>query len=343
MANAYKDAGVDIQMGNDFVRSIKANVKSTFTINTVTDIGGFGAVTSLRSIGEPNICLVSSIDGVGTKTRIARIWKKNTKGNNLLGLGKDIVNHCVNDVLAMGAKPLFFMDYLGVSRLDIEEQSEIIEGMAFACRENECALVGGETAEMSYVYKESEFDVVGSIVGIVKRDRILDGSKIKAGDIIIGLRSDGLHTNGYSIVNKLYDEGKIRFADGCITAAELVVPHKSYYKYLKESLSFGIINGIAHITGGGFDNILRIIPKGLGVDILGGSWAIPKIFSTIQRLASIDYEEMFSVFNMGIGMVVIINPKNFGEIIENGLLFGSFYVIGQIVNRNDRKINFILD
>lgn len=340
MSSVYKTAGVDIDNGNAFVDNIKNVVRETFTMNTLTDIGHFGAISSLRSIGESNICLVSSIDGVGSKTKLARIYRKLGYGD-LRGIGMDIVNHCVNDILAVGARPLFFMDYLGVSKLDVTLHSEIVEGMAIACKENDCALVGGETAEMSPVYKDDEFDVVGSIVGVAKRDKLLIGNNIKPGNIILGIKSTGLHTNGYSIVNKLYYERKIEIGSSYHwSTSALMAVHASYFQYLKEALAFGLINGIAHITGGGFDNILRIIPDGLGVEFLTGSWEVPRIFSHIQKLAEIDPIEMFKIFNMGIGMMVVIHPNNLGEIIKNGLPFGSFYVIGQITDKEDKNITW---
>jgi len=298
----YKDAGVDInEMELTLKEATNHFINTTNTNNVRSRIGDFGGLYNFN-----NSLLVSSTDGVGTKLKLAvatRVY--NT-------IGQDLVNHCVNDILTTGAKPLFFLDYFGTSKLNKNIFLKVIEGICKACKENNCALIGGETAELPETYLENEFDLVGTIVGEV--DRPIMGKKINAGDVIIGFPSSGLHTNGYSLARKvLFKDAKLSFNDFIPNTniqiwKELMKIHTSYLKPIQKLLDNVEVLGMAHITGGGLtDNIPRILPDGLYADIDRSSWNIPPIFNYISELGNIDIEEMYRVFNMGIGMVVIID------------------------------------
>jgi phosphoribosylformylglycinamidine cyclo-ligase len=315
---SYKEAGVDINAGNEAEELIGKVVKSTYNKNVIAGVGAFGAAFSLKDackMKEPVI--VSTVDGVGTKLKIAALTGKwNT-------VGKDIVNHCSNDILAMGAKPLFFMDYIAAEKISPQKIAEIVGGMASACKELNCSLIGGETAEMPGVYLEGEHDVVGMMVGIVERKKIIDGSKIKEGDALIGLASTGLHTNGYSLARKvLFNEagfGVNDFVDylGCTIGEALLVPHKSYSKPVLSLTKKIEVKGIAHITGGGLsENVPRIMPKNLVPEFDYDSIPIPKIFNLIQEKGNISNEEMFKAFNMGVGLVLVVKKTDANATIE---------------------------
>jgi phosphoribosylformylglycinamidine cyclo-ligase len=298
----YKDAGVDIRKGEDSFRDIKPFIRETLTKDVITPPGHFGATYRIPD-GYRNPVLVSSIDSVGTKVLVAIEygWYE--------GLGHDIVNHCVNDILVMGAKPLYILDYFGSGKLDRKVFSEVLKGMAIACKENECALIGGETAEMPDLYEENIFDLAVHITGIVEEDKIIDGSKIREGDRVFGLVSSGFHTNGYSLIRAVIKRAGLSLEDnieelGGVLGELLLVPHKSYYKEVFPSLAK--IKGICHITGGGFyGNIPRILPEGLSCYIDPSSFEIPDIFRFFQKKGEIPDKEMFSVFNMGIGMILV--------------------------------------
>ena len=307
---SYRDAGVDIDAADEATARIRRLARETFTANVMTDIGSFGGMfrADFKGMSEP--VLVSSADGVGTKLRVAFM----TGIHNTVGY--DLVCHCVNDILVQGARPLFFLDYLAFGRLDPETVAQVIEGLARGCREAGCALIGGETAEMPGFYSEDEYDVAGFIVGAVDRKHIIDGSRIEAGDLLIGLPSVGLHTNGYSLARKLFFEVAGHSPDtviedlGCSIGEELLKPHRSYLKALDRLLETGAIKGLAHITGGGLlDNIPRILPKGVAVEIDGGSWPVLPVFDLISRIGNVSRGEMFRTFNMGIGMVVVVSPS----------------------------------
>lgn len=302
----YRDAGVDIDAANEAKERIKRLARETFTPRVMTEIGSFGGMfrADFGGIREP--VLVSSADGAGTKLRIAFM----TGIHNTVGY--DLVCHCVNDILVQGARPLFFLDYIAASRLDPEVVSQVVEGLARGCREAGCALIGGETAEMPGFYAEGEYDVAGFIVGVVDQGEIINGSGIAPGDVLIGLPSIGLHTNGYSLARKLFFEAAGYSLDqhvdelGCSVATELLKPHRCYLGALDGLLGSGVIKGLAHITGGGLlENIPRILPEGTAVEIARHSWERLPVFDLLQRIGGVSDHEMHRTFNMGIGMVVV--------------------------------------
>jgi phosphoribosylformylglycinamidine cyclo-ligase len=255
--------------------------------------------------------LVSSADGVGTKLRVAFLSGLHDR------CGRDLVNHCVNDILVQGARPLFFLDYMACGRLDPGVLAAVVEGVARGCRENGCALLGGETAEMPGFYGDGEYDVAGFIVGMVDRPRLIDGSAIRAGDVLVGLRSAGLHTNGYSLARKLFFEvaglgphDRVEALDGTV-ADTLLAEHRSYLRAIEGLLDDGLVRGLAHITGGGLtDNLPRVLPGGLSAEIRFGTWDVPPVFTWMQETGGVDRAEMLRTFNMGIGMVVVVAPEN---------------------------------
>lgn len=305
----YKDAGVNIEAGNEAIFRMKDYIRSTFTPGVLTDVGTFGGMFALDPTKYERPVLVSSIDGVGTKLKIAFMLNKHDT------VGHDIVNHCVDDILVQGASPLFFLDYFATGQLSPSVVVDVVKGLSEACQEAGCALIGGETAEMPGLYLAGEYDIAGCIVGIVDRDKIVDGSKVQPGDVLIGIDSNGLHTNGYSLVRQVFfDIAKWR-VDQEIPALkstlgeELLRPHRSYAKPIQALLSEFDIHSMAHITGGGFyDNIPRALPEDCQVAVDRRTWEIPVIFKLIQEIGDISEPEMFRTFNMGIGYVVIV-PK----------------------------------
>ena len=343
MSNKYKQSGVDIDAGNESVNRIKSIVKKTFTPNVITGLGSFGAmfdVSFLKDYRDPII--VQSIDSVGTKIIIAEMMNKYSS------IGKDMVGHACGDILCQGAKPLTFLDYLAFSKVRPEQVEDIVSGMAEACSEVNMSLIGGEVAELPGVYAPNEFDIVGSIMGVVERDNVVIGDKIKQGDILLGLASSGLHTNGYSLARHVF------FAKGGYNVAsefdqlnstlgeELLAVHKNYTPSVLPILDKHEIKGIAHITGGGFiDNIPRILPSGLGVEIKKGSWEILPIFKLIQEIGKIYESEMYHVFNMGIGMVLVVDASDAATIkkeLENS--GEKVYEIGKIIT-GDKEVKII--
>jgi len=328
-SKAYALAGVDINLASKVKGTVAQQVRSTFRPE-VLGSGFFGSMFQLKGYHEP--VLVSSTDGVGTKLKIASLSGKNDT------VGIDIVNHCVNDILCCGAEPLFFLDYIAMGKLKPEQIEAIISGIAQACREVGCSLVGGETAEMPGIYSHESYDLVGFIVGVVEKKSIIDGSSIAPGDAILGLPSSGLHTNGYSLVRKVFgtDENP-----SCLSkfypelekslGEELLQPHRCYYPQLKPALP--MIKGIAHITGGGFTgNIPRILPEGVTAHIQKDTWEALPIFGMVQRKGGIEEKEMYRVFNMGIGMTIVCSTHQVGKII--GVL-PQAKVIGEIIKRED--------
>jgi phosphoribosylformylglycinamidine cyclo-ligase len=329
--NSYKSAGVDIEAGEETVRRIKGYAKSTFNKNVLSDIGLFGGFYELDLAGYKNPVLVSSVDGVGTKLKVAfGMDRHNT-------VGQDLVNHCVNDIAVCGAKPLYFLDYLAFGKLDPQKAEKIIEGFSIACKENGCALIGGETAEMPGLYSPEEYDMSGTIVGIVDKSKIINGQRIRKGDILIGFASNGLHTNGYSLARKvLMEKYSLTSEPEELTSSvgdELLRVHKSYLKlisHLKENMD---IKGLSHITGGGIiGNTMRIIPEGMSLNINWDTWEVPSIFKLIMSSGNISYEEMRKVFNMGIGLIAVIDKddehlitKLSNEINEHPLIIGSVH------------------
>ena len=309
MDQTYKDAGVDIEAGEQTVDKIKGYAKSTFNKSVLADIGMFGAFFEPDFSEYKNPVLVSSVDGVGTKLKIAIAMDKHNT------VGQDLVNHCVNDIAVCGAKPLFFLDYYATGRLNPDNAAEVIKGFSIACKENKCALIGGETAEMPGLYEESDYDVSGTIVGVVDKSKIIDGKKIQKGDLLIGFPSTGLHTNGYSLARKVLLE-KLKVTDQVeeinnTIGDELLKIHRSYLSLITALTKSIEIKGFSHITGGGIiGNTSRIIPKGLDLSVHWGNWDMPAIFKLIQKTGSISNEEMHKVFNCGIGLIAVVSPQD---------------------------------
>jgi len=307
----YKQSGVDIESGDDAVRRIKNIARATFTPGVLSEIGAFGGMFRFPSASYLDPILISSADGVGTKLKIAFLSGIHDT------VGADLVNHCVNDILVHGAEPLFFLDYLSTGRLDPEVAAQIVSGMGRACRENGCALIGGETAEMPGFYNAGEYDLAGFIVGVVDKPRLVDGAGIQPGDRLIGLASTGLHTNGYSLARHIvFEKLGLRFDSlvpeaGDTVAGALLRIHRSYLTCMRPLLERGLVKGMAHITGGGIPgNLSRILPEGTGARIEPGSWAVPPLFSFLQRGGDVPVHEMFRAFNMGIGLILACAPAH---------------------------------
>jgi len=328
----YRDAGVNIKAAQESVKKIRRLARETFSSSVLTDIGSFGALFEMKKkYAEP--VLVSSADGVGTKLEIATMTERYDT------TGHDLVNHCVNDILTVGAEPLFFLDYIATPKLNEKMIEEIVMGLAKGCKENSCSLVGGEMAEMPDFYKEKHYDIAGFIVGIVEKKRIPDIDAVKPDDILIGLESNGLHTNGFSLVRKiLFSKLKLTVEDYVpeiknYVGEELLRIHRSYFPLLSPLRERGIIKGYAHITGGGlYDNIPRILPHNCSCIIDTSTWEKPPIFDFLKEQGDIPISEMYRTFNMGIGMVLIVDAENKEE-FENYLISKKeeFYEIGQVV------------
>ncbi len=311
----YRAAGVDIAAAERALDEVKGLIQQTFTSEVLRDVGLFGGFFDARFPAYRHPVLVASTDGVGTKLLIAIYSGIHHT------IGEDLVNHCVNDILSCGARPLFFLDYFATGKLEEAVVVEVLRGIARACREHHCALLGGETAEMPSMYAEGHYDLAGTIVGIVEKERILDGSTIVAGDLLVGLRSSGLHTNGYSLARavllKHYRLDQVVPELGETLAEALLTVHRSYYHLIAPLLERGWIKGIAHVTGGGIlGNVQRILPKGLSAEIRWGSWEIPPIFTLIQRLGAVSDEEMRRVFNLGIGMLLVVAPEHVEKVLQ---------------------------
>lgn len=307
---AYARAGVDVDLGNLVKRSIQARVQSTHGPEVLGKIGGFGGLFAPNFSGMREPVLVASVDGVGTKLKIAFALNRHDT------VGADLVNHCVNDIAVLGARPLFFLDYIGAERLEPRVFDQLLAGFTKACRQAGCALIGGETAQMPGMYRKGEYDLAGCIVGVVDRAKMIDGRKIRPGDVILGLPSNGLHTNGYSLARKiLFDTMALK--PGAKIAGlrnslgtELLRVHLNYQPRLVK-MPAGIVHGLAHITGGGLvDNLPRVLPQNCDAVVDTRNWRVPPLFELLQRLGKIDRTEMYQVFNMGIGMAVIVAEKN---------------------------------
>ncbi|MBI4233975.1 MAG: phosphoribosylformylglycinamidine cyclo-ligase [Chloroflexi bacterium] len=309
---AYRAAGVDRDAAGEAKARISRLARGTFTPGVLKDIGFFGSFFQVAGFREP--VLVSHTDGVGTKLRVAVLMGRYDT------VGMDVVNHCVNDILTCGARPLFFLDYMGWGRLTPERAEAVARGLAEACRAAGCALIGGETAEMPGVYHGDDFDLVGFVVGAVEREAILDGSRIRQGDVLLGIPSSGLHTNGYSLVRQVFridDDPEVlrqHYPElGKALGEELLVPHRCYYPLLAQALPH--IRGMAHITGGGLlENVPRVLPQGLAARFRWGSWPVPPIFTLVQRHGNIAQREMLRVFNLGIGMVLMAAPEDVARV-----------------------------
>ena len=330
----YRDAGVDRDAASEAKRHIAEKVRSTFSPAVLKDIGTFGALYQLDTAQWSEPVLVSSIDSVGTKLKIAFMTGKHDT------VGIDIVAHCVNDILTMGARPLFVMDYLAVGKLEQNVVEEVISGLVAGCKDSGCALIGGETAELPGFYAEGEYDLAACIVGIVEKSKVVDGSTVAEGDVLVGLGSSGLHTNGYSLARRIvFDICGLKPDDpleGCNgTAAEVLLePHRSYLRMVLPLLDAGTVHGMAHITGGGItENLPRTLPPGVGAEIVKSAWDIPPIFSFLQKNGNVPEDEMFRTFNMGIGFVLVVPPDGVKPAIAQAKEHEcDAHVIGRIVS-----------
>ena len=336
----YADAGVNIDRANRTKQRIRYLAHKTFTKGVLSEIGGFGGLFSVaKTYTDP--VLVSSVDGVGTKLKVAFDMKVHHT------VGGDLVNHCVNDIIVQGAAPMFFMDYLATGKLEPEVAEKVVEGIAEACKHNGLALIGGETAEMPGFYPEGEYDLAGFIVGVVDRERIITGKKVEVGDIILGLPSNGLHTNGYSLARKLLFEVAKYSPETYVNELknkvgnELMRTHKSYWPVLKKLIDAECISAMAHITGGGItENLPRVLPRGTAAVIEVGSWPSLPIFEHLQELGTVPQDEMLRTFNMGLGMLLVVNPKKFKKaqtLLER--VGEKFYNVGRIV-KGERKVMY---
>ena len=337
----YRDSGVDIDAGNETVRRIKSLAKATFTPGVLSEIGSFGGLFRLDRDRYQDPVLVSSADGVGTKLRVAFLAGRHDT------VGADLVNHCVNDVLVQGAVPLFFLDYLATGRLSPDVAEQVISGVARGCRENDCALVGGETAEMPGFYADGEYDIAGFIVGVVEKSQIVDGRHVVVGDVLIGLPSAGLHTNGYSLARRVlfdvagYDVYSVVPEIGASVGDALLAPHRSYLRAMRPLVSEGLIKGMAHITGGGItENLPRMLPLGCSARVERGAWSVPGLFTLLQKRGAIGTDEMFRTFNMGIGLIVICAASAANAVMNSLKRSGEEPVrIGQVIS-GDRDVRY---
>jgi phosphoribosylformylglycinamidine cyclo-ligase len=337
----YSDAGVDITSAERSKQRIKMLARKTFNKHVLSEIGGFGGLFALDLEKYPNPVLVSSCDGVGTKLKVA--FELNIHHT----VGQDLVNHCVNDIAVQGASPLFFLDYLATGKLDQSTIETVVQGLSEACRANGCALIGGETAQMPGFYADNEYDLAGTIIGAVSRDKIITGDTIEAGDVLIGLPSNGLHTNGYSLARKLLFEvakyGPEQYVNELKdkTGAALMRTHRSYLAIIKKLTGAEVVSGMAHITGGGItENLPRIIPKGMGAVVDLASWTVPPLFEHLQHLGNVAQDEMLRTFNMGIGLIVVVPAEKVKK--AKAVLNRAnerHHIIGRIV-RGERKVSY---
>ncbi|NLK21910.1 MAG: phosphoribosylformylglycinamidine cyclo-ligase [Epulopiscium sp.] len=332
MSLDYKKAGVDVEAGYKAVKLMKEHVKGTFRDEVLTDIGGFGGLFSIANQKMKEPILVSGTDGVGTKLKFSFIMDKHDT------IGIDCVAMCVNDVICSGAEPLFFLDYIACGKNIPEKIAEIVKGVAEGCKQSGAALIGGETAEMPGFYKEDEYDLAGFCVGIVDRERIIDSNKIKKGDTLIGIASSGIHSNGYSLVRKIFNPNRKNVNEyieklGCTLGEELLKPTKIYVKAIQRLKEEVVMKGICHITGGGFiENIPRMIPEALGAKIYQGAWDVLPIFELMQELGGVSEKDMYNTFNMGIGMVIALDNSEKEKALS--ILKGlgeKAYVIGEVI------------
>ena len=340
-AVTYADAGVDIDRANRTKKRIKYLAHKTFNRSVLSEIGGFGGLFAVDKLKWVDPILVSSVDGVGTKLKIA--FEMDVHHT----IGADLVNHCVNDIAVQGATPLFFMDYLATGKIEPEVTEKVIEGLADACKHNGCALIGGETAEMPGFYPDGEYDLAGFIVGAVERERIITGKTVEVGDVILGLASNGLHTNGYALARKLlFEVGKYTL-DSYVNELkgkvgnELLRTHKSYWPAIKRLVDGECVSAMAHITGGGItENLPRVLPRGVAAVIEMGSWQVPPIFEHLQQLGNVPQDEMLRTFNMGLGMLLVVPSKKFKKaqtVLERA--GEKAFTVGRIV-KGDRKVMY---
>jgi phosphoribosylformylglycinamidine cyclo-ligase len=312
----YKASGVDIDAGNEVVRRIKALARATATPGVLSELGSFGGLFALDPAAPDGPVLVASADGVGTKLKVAFAAGRHDT------IGEDLVNHCVNDILVQGATPLFFLDYLATGRLSPDVAVSVVEGLARACRANGCALLGGETAEMPGFYQDGEYDLAGFVVGWVERARVVDGRGIAPGDVLLGLPSSGLHTNGYSLARRIvFDRLGLNVEDrvaeiGSTVGEALLAPHRTYLPSIRPLLPDRVIKGMAHITGGGLtDNVPRVLPEGCAAAIHRDAWAVPPVFRWLEQAGRVPADDMYRTFNMGIGLVLIVAPDAAEDVV----------------------------
>jgi phosphoribosylformylglycinamidine cyclo-ligase len=338
---SYADAGVDITSGDRSKQRIKMLARKTFNRQVLSEIGGFGGLFALDLEKFPNPVLVSSADGVGTKLKVAfELGIHHT-------VGQDLVNHCVNDIAVQGATPLFFLDYLATGKLEDMVVEKVVQGISEACRANGCALIGGETAQMPGFYADGEYDLAGTIIGAVSRDKIITGEHIQIGDVLVGLPSNGLHTNGYSLARKLLFEVAKYGPDHYVnelkdkTGAALMRTHRSYLSVIKKLTGAEVVSGMAHITGGGItENLPRILPKGMGASVDLASWTVPPLFTHLQQLGNVEQDEMLRTFNMGIGLIAVIPAEKIKK--AKAILNRAnerHCIIGRVV-RGERKVSY---
>ena len=339
----YKASGVDIDAGNEAVRRIRTLARSTFTAGVLSDIGSFGGLFRIDTSRFRDPILVSSADGVGTKLKVAFMARRHDT------IGIDLVNHCVNDILVQGAEPLFFLDYLATGRLEPTVVESIVSGLAVACRDNSCALLGGETAEMPGFYAEGEYDVAGFIVGIVDKERLINGRTVAVGDVLVGIPSSGLHTNGYSLARRIVferlglDVGSHVAELGTTVGDALLEPHRSYLSMVKPILDYASIKGMAHITGGGItDNLPRVLPHGTAAVVDAAAWEAPPIFRWLQRCGSVPADDMMRTFNMGIGLILITAADRAEQLIGELAARGGrdARVIGEVVPGEPPSVSY---
>lgn len=340
-AVTYADAGVDINRANRTKQRIKYLAHKTFTKGVLSEIGGFGGLFSVDKTKYADPVLVSSVDGVGTKLKVAFEMELHST------VGADLVNHCVNDIAVQGAAPMFFMDYLATGKLDPAIAEQVVEGIADACKHNGCALIGGETAEMPGFYPDGEYDLAGFIVGVVDREKIVTGKDVQIGDIILGLPSNGLHTNGYSLARKLLFEVGHYSPETYVNEIknkvgnELMRTHKSYWPLLRKLVDGQCVAAMAHITGGGItENLPRVLPKGMAAVIELGSWPVLPIFEHLQQLGNVPQEEMLRTFNMGLGMLLVVPSAKFKKaqsVLER--VGEKYYTVGRVV-KGERKVTY---
>ena len=332
----YKEAGVDVAAGEAAVRRIAGHARRTFTPGVLSDVGAFGGLFALDAARYRQPVLVSSMDGVGTKLKVAqRVGRHDT-------VGQCLVNHCVNDIAVSGARPLFFLDYFAAGVLDAAVLDAVVAGVAQACRENGCALVGGETAEMPDLYRPGDYDLAGTVVGVVERDEVVDGTAIRAGDVLLGLPSTGLHTNGYSLARKVLFERFVAADEpdalgGVSVGAALLAVHRSYLDVVQALVAEGLAAGFAHITGGGLAaNTRRILPPGLDVSVAWGAWTVPPVFRLIETAGSVPEEDMRRTFNLGVGLVAVVAEANVARTLAVlGALGEPAFEVGRVVGERE--------
>ena len=335
MANSYEKAGVNLEAGYEVVRRIKQHVASTARTGAMGNIGAFGGMFDLSALGYKEPVLVSSTDGVGTKLKIAFAMDKHDT------VGIDVVAMCVNDVLAHGAEPLVFLDYVALGHNVPEKVEAIVAGVAEGCRQSHCVLVGGETAEMPGMYAKDEYDLAGATMGVVEKSKLIDGSKVKVGDVLVGLASSGVHANGFSLVRKIVQDGRHFYSErvpefgGRKLGEVLLTPTKIYVKPVLDLIKQVDVHGMAHITGGGFDeNIPRFLQEGQGLEIREGTWEIPVVFQMLEKWGGVPHREMFNIFNMGVGMVLVVDPSEVQKTIDILTAHGEkAFAIGEVTDK----------